>query len=160
MKVINVDDETISLLEGAAVTLEAALGARARRVDPDGLISRSLEMSRIKTTEALRQLRRPAPKDWSSYTEQEQATVVALMLAVMNGESDHVQSLAFRKLRGALFRYQGEQAEIFDAADEPSGPSGALVVQKAPDRTAEKKAAVRERVRKNRNRNPSPSKAL
>lgn len=105
MRVIDVDDETVELLEGAAITLEQALAARARRVDPDGIISRSYEMSRIKTAEALRQFRRPLPLNWSAFDDGQKA-VFEEMLSIFQGASDAgIKDLAFKKLRAAMFRY-------------------------------------------------------
>lgn len=105
MRVIDVDDETIELLEGAAITLEQALAARARRVDPDGLISRSLEMSRIKTAEALRQFRRGPPLDWSKMDAGHKAAFDELLLVFQASEDEGIKDLAFKKLRSAMFRY-------------------------------------------------------
>ena len=93
MRMINVDDETISLLEGAAIALEAALAARAARVDPDGILSRSYEMSRIKTGEAIRQFRRPKPKDWSEYTISERALFMSLITAFLDDDEEPQRSM-------------------------------------------------------------------
>lgn len=106
MRVIDVDDETIELLEGAAITLEQALAARARRVDPDGIISRSYEMSRIKCAEALRQFRRPLPLNWSSFDDGQKAVFHEMLAIFQSSEDEGIKDLAFKKLRAAMFRYQ------------------------------------------------------
>lgn len=59
MRFIMMDDEAADLIEAAAEMSHAALQARAKRVDPDGIISRSVNMSRIKTADVLTQLRMP-----------------------------------------------------------------------------------------------------
>ena len=54
------DEETMELLDAAAEMAAAALAARSRRVDEDGVLKRSADMSRIKL-QTLRQSFHQAP---------------------------------------------------------------------------------------------------
>lgn len=117
MRVFDVDDETIDLLEAAAIMAEQALAARARRIDPDGVISRSFEMSRIKTADAIRQLRRPKPKVWSEFTDAEKEETNELISIFQATTDARMKDDVGRKLRAALVRYHG--SEIVTEHGEP-----------------------------------------
>lgn len=59
MRFVTMDDEGRDLLEAAGEMAHAALKARAKRRDPDEIISKSVNMSVIKTQQLLDQLRQP-----------------------------------------------------------------------------------------------------
>lgn len=111
MRVINVDQESIDLLEAAAEMSMAALSARASRLDPDEVISRSYRMSKFKVEGALRELRRPAPIDLSKFEEQDAKQFHDLLEAFMASTDAGIRDVIFRKLRASMFRYPpGTQA--------------------------------------------------
>lgn len=112
MRLLHVDDESVDLLENAAMALEAALSARAARVDPNGILSRSYEMSRIKTMEAVRQLRRPKPMEWDDYPAAQRANLLMLCRVMLDETQTENHKFAMRKLRAACFLYHGEENAI------------------------------------------------
>lgn len=122
MRLLHVDDETIDLLANAAMALEAALSARAARVDPNGILSRSYEMSRIKTDEAIRQLRRPKPMGWEAYPVAQRANLLMLCGVLLDEKQTENHPFALRKLRAACFLYP-EQADTIPSGEPPESGS-------------------------------------
>lgn len=99
MRFITMDDETRDLLEAGIEMAHAALGARAKRMDPDGVISRSVEMSKIKCGGALHQLRQPPLADWDELSEEQRQLFEQLIKMFMNaGKKDDLNAI-WRKLR-------------------------------------------------------------
>lgn len=121
MRLLHVDDESVDLLENAAMALEAALSARAARVDPNGILSRSYEMSRIKTMEAVRQLRRPKPMEWHDYPAAQRANLLMLCRVILDETQTENHKFALRKLRAACFLYHGEENAIPSGEPPESG---------------------------------------
>lgn len=147
MRMISVDDESIELMENAAAALEAALAARARRVDPDGILSRSFEMSRIKTTEVVRQLRRPKPLEWPEYSVAQKALFLELCRVMIDEKDEHTKALVFRKIRGNCFRYR-EEPEAFASGEAPAQGSIRDITMAADAATAKVgTSAMRKRMR-------------
>lgn len=72
MRFITMDDEGRDLLEAAGEMAHAALAARVRRRDPDEILSKSLNMSKLKTEMILNQLRQPPLAKWSELSPAEQ----------------------------------------------------------------------------------------
>lgn len=111
MRFITMDDESRDLLEAAGEMAHAALQARARRRDPDEIISRSVTMSRIKTKGILDQLRQPPLAKFEQLSAQDRATLVEL-ISVWSADFDEVDCEAwFSSLRAICLRR---------AQDEPS----------------------------------------
>lgn len=81
------DQEQLDLLDAAAEMAAAALEARSRRIDEDGVLKRSVDMSRIKI-HTLRQSFRQAPMaEWHELTEAQRQQVNKL-IAVFSAERD------------------------------------------------------------------------
>lgn len=72
MRFVTMDDEGRDLLEAAGEMAHAALKARAKRRDPEEIVSRSLNMSVIKTQQILDQLRQPPLAKFRELAELEQ----------------------------------------------------------------------------------------
>lgn len=102
MRIINVDDESLELLEAAAEMSMAALRARARRVDPDDLISRSHKMSEFKVGECFRQLRAGPPSSWDELTSQQKTLTITMMQRFLDTEDEKIRSSLYAKLRGSF----------------------------------------------------------
>lgn len=103
MKIWLADDESVDLLEASAEMAIAAEEARARRVDPDGIISASHRMSVIKLTEAMRQVRAPHLKEWEDFTDAEKAEFFEALDLFQAQTDAQLRSIAFRKLRNSTF---------------------------------------------------------
>lgn len=99
MRLITVDDEGVDLLEAAAEMAHAALDARARRVDPDGLISTSVGMSRIKTADVLKQLRMPPLGRFTDLPIKERHACENICNLMLAAETDDQKNELFDQLR-------------------------------------------------------------
>lgn len=155
MRMISVDDESIELMEHAAMALEAALAARARRVDPDGILSRSFEMSRIKTTEVVRQLRRPKPLDWPAYPISGKAQFLKLCRMMTDEQDETIKAMVFEKLRALCFRYPGEPKAQPGGKTGPEGRIRDITMAADAATAAVGKAAVRPKLRSSGDEPPS-----
>jgi len=80
---ILMDGEQLELFEAAMEMAHAALAARARRVDPEKIISQSLEMSRIKTAHMIEQAKLPITTSWLDLGESQRETVINSARAII-----------------------------------------------------------------------------
>lgn len=101
MKLWNADDESLDLMEAAAEMSIAAMRARSRRADPDGVISASHGMSAVKLREALGELRAPHVKEWHEFTDEEKAAWYEALETFTAQKDDGFRSAAFKRLRHA-----------------------------------------------------------
>lgn len=101
MKLWNADEESVDLMEAAAEMSIAALRARSRRVDPDGVISASHGMSAVKLREALGELRAPHIKEWHEFTQDEKDHWHEALETFLAQKDEGFASAAFKRLRHA-----------------------------------------------------------
>lgn len=110
MRFITMDDETRDLMEAGMDMAHAALAARAKRVDPEGIISRSVEMSKIKCDTALHQLRQPPLAEWSELDDKTKILAEQLIKQFMNARSEDQINAIWRKFRAVtLVRAKSER---------------------------------------------------
>jgi hypothetical protein len=75
MILLSLDAEQAEIISAIADCAEAMLSARVVRADPDGIVSDSLSLQRMKMQQVRRQLQpRPIP-DWSKLSEEERKNV-------------------------------------------------------------------------------------
>lgn len=98
------DREAVDLLDAAAEMAAAALAARSRRVDEDGVIKRSVDMSRIKLA-TLRSAFQEGPLiDLADFAQDEFTQFRALAKLVLESENPHEQEAAFKAMRSLMLR--------------------------------------------------------
>lgn len=98
------DQESIDLLDAAAEMMAAALAARSRRVDDDNVISRSVDMSRIKIA-TLRQQFRSAPLIEFHEFETEERQRLFDLFAMLQADGGEAQNDAiFKAIRVLVLR--------------------------------------------------------
>lgn len=123
MKVWEADEESLDLMEAAAEMAIAAEGARARRADPDGIISRSHNMSKFKLQRALLELRAPHCKEWMDFTDAEKARWFEALEIFQAQSDDGLRSAAFKRLRHfGLCRHSDQEEISGEPATAPRSP--------------------------------------
>lgn len=144
------DEEALELLDAAAEMASAALAARSRRVDEDGVIKRSVDMSRIKL-ETLRASLHQAPLIEYSELEPQQREAFHQMAVLAFSSSDPEKAnAAWKTLRTFILR-PGTK-EPFSGGAKPWSDADLSAPRVArPAKTPEtRKAGVSGRVRKTR----------
>lgn len=150
------DEETMELLDCAAEMAAAALAARSRRVDEDGVLKRSVDMSRIKL-QTLRQSFHTAPLiDFNELEPNDIVQVYNLCHALREAETLGARDAIWKTLRSLMLRPGkkkplsfGEKPWSDPDLPKPAVPSGA----ESPAASASDVSGVQ---RKSRNRRPSP----
>lgn len=151
-----VDQEAMDLLDAAAEMAAAALAARSRRVDEDGVIKRSVDMSRIKLETLRSSLHQPPLAEYSEIAVDEREKILALFRMFLDTPEVGGRAAIWRTLRAYVLR-PGSQ-EPFAGGSQPWGDGDLSVPPMASDPagSAEKPSAVRGRMRKPRDGNSSP----
>lgn len=153
------DQEAMELLDAAAEMAAAALAARSRRVDEDGVIKRSVDMGRIKL-HSLRAAMHTAPlADYDELPPDVAAAVERAFALFLETDDLHERKTLWRALRAYLLR-PGSQ-EPFAGGEKPWADddlSGRSVAGAA--KTASRQpSAVRGVSAENGEGNPSPKAA-
>lgn len=122
MRIVTMDDEGRDLMEAGMEMAHAALDARARRVDPDGIISVSVNMSRIKCADILRGLRMPPVATWAQLEPEMRMKIVAAagLLAATKNEVEAGQ--LWEALRAYMFVRGPEPENVQPAPVEDATP--------------------------------------
>lgn len=124
--VLVLDTEQADLMEASAVMMHAALDARARRMDPDKIISTSAGMSRAKLDSVLAQIRLGPLLDLTDYTFDDRERIFRLINALSTEVDLERQDEIWKALRiFMLYRPEKPQApfDTFEGADGGiSGP--------------------------------------
>jgi hypothetical protein len=120
MKLWEADDESLDLMEAAGEMAIAAEKARARRVDPEGIISRSHGMSAIKLQAAVAELRKPHIKAWKDFTDAEKARWTEALETFQAQTDDGLRSVAFERLRYFGLCRPSDPEEVSVRIDGPS----------------------------------------
>lgn len=156
MRFIMMDDEARDLLEAAAEMAHAALAARAKRRDPDEIISRSVEMSRIKVADVIRQLQLPALGAWGTLTAEDQKQVLDVMRLFIEVETIHERNELWKIIRSFTIRRFERDPATCEVTRELSMGVPSPVVEEDAALGASKPGKVRRVRRKGRTPTPSP----
>lgn len=122
MRIVTMDDEARDLMEAGMEMAHAALEARARRVDPDGVITKSIGMSRIKCADVLRALRQPPLAEFSELPVGDRLKIFDLCALMFQGKSQNELDAYWEAIR----------AYAFVRGPEPQNPSTTQVEDPAP----------------------------
>lgn len=123
-RVLFLDDEQADLLLIGAEIAHQALEARAARVDPDGIISASLNLSRLKLHQVMLQMeRKPHPK----WHEMEEATRTAILNICH-------RLIEERQPEGRNAHFEHLCAYLMGRLDRPLWPEDARYASKSPIR--------------------------
>ena len=151
------DEECMELLDGAAEMASAALAARSRRVDQDGALKRSVDMSRVKL-ETLRASMHTAPLGaFSDLATVDQQAVFRLMKMLMAVEGEGQQNAIWKTLRAYMLRPGTEKPFSGGVRPWSDGDLSKPRVAASPAGSAENAPAVPVRVRKRRKGDTSPN---
>lgn len=119
--VLVLDTEQADLMEASAVMMHAALDARARRMDPDKIISTSAGMSRAKLDSVLAQIRLGPLLDLSDFEFSMRDSIFKLATALAAETDLDRQDEIWQALRAfVLYRPEKPQAPFntFDGAND------------------------------------------
>lgn len=119
--VLVLDTEQSDLLEASAVMMHAALDARARRMDPDKIISTSAGMSRAKLDSVLAQIRLGPLLDLTDYAFDDRERIFRLINALSTEVDLERQDEIWKALRSfMLYRPEKPQApfDTFEGAND------------------------------------------
>lgn len=143
IRCITCDAEQAALLAAAADMAHAALAARRERVDPEGVLGKSLEMSRIKTEGLLNQLQGPALAEWQDLNADQWKSVLAIMGAIINADSLQTRIALWPKLQ-AFVLLRGSAIPVTHAVHaRPDGYLPGSKVAKSKEAAAEIEAHMR-----------------
>lgn len=124
MRFVTMDDEGADLMEAGMEMAHAALSARARRIDPDGIISKSVGMSVIKCADILRGLRAPPAATLEQLSLEQYEMLLRAFTAFL--ETDDMRE------RGQI--WEAIRAIAFTRRQEPKNEGSARVENSAPPR--------------------------
>lgn len=102
MILLQLDTEEADLLMGAAAMAQAAMDARAARIDPDGMISKSSRMSAFKLAGVRRQLDLPPLPEYDQLPIKQRALVLKLCQLMIEPERTVERNIVWTKLRGIV----------------------------------------------------------
>lgn len=117
MPILKVDSEAAELAVVGIEMLQAALSARVRRADPQGLISDSLQLQANKLESVVAQMLAPEPPEWDEMSEAAQKRAVLLALNFASNKSPGHRAALFGMLREMLTASDLEHAPL--ALDPP-----------------------------------------
>ena len=92
------DQEALDLLDAAAEMAAAALAARSRRIDEDGVLRRSVDMSRIKLQTAREAFRSAPLAKWSQLSDNEKAHVAEFMDLFLRSDDERERDALWKNL--------------------------------------------------------------
>lgn len=105
--VLFLDGEQADLIRIAAEAADAMLAARARRVDPDRIISDSVKLQRLKVAQVLQQLERNALPTWDEISDAEQVRAVNIMRAIIENPARAEKADLWKALIGSAMSHRG-----------------------------------------------------
>lgn len=124
MRFVTMDDEGRDLMEAGMEMAHAALEARARRIDPDGIISKSVGMSRIKCEGILRGLRQPPLAAWPEVPSEDRIGILKLAAIMAGSDDENELAAAFEALRAFLLKRRSEPENYGSAKVADTAPPG------------------------------------
>lgn len=107
MPLLMIDSEQGDLVEIAVQMMHAALGARAKRRDPDRLITDSMVLQQHKLTSVLNRLKQSDPIEWDEMTPDEQAGAILIIQAIQATDDHKARRALWAKLRGLTLAVRG-----------------------------------------------------
>lgn len=108
---ILMDAEQLELFKAGMEMAHAALEARARRVDPDRVISDSFTLSKIKTAHMIDQAKLPIMTSWLDLSESARESVINSAKAIITSKDEAIIQTAWETIQAfAIQRGAKEQA--------------------------------------------------
>lgn len=112
------DSEQADLIYTAAEMMHAALAARAVRVDPEQIVSKSLRMSEMKLTSILTQMNLGPLPEWDAVDPELRRQMTHFMRQIVENPDHTNATFAWRELRNfvlANLPRQERQEAYYDA---------------------------------------------
>jgi hypothetical protein len=143
MKIVTMDDEAADLMHAGMEMAHAALEARSRRVDPEGIISNSFGMSKVKTRDIMRQLNAPPLCEFHELNPKDRHLVMTLAAALLAEETAEMRNVIWRKFRLVVFQRSPVQPDLIEGATIDNPSQEELRVSKAATKAKKQARAVR-----------------
>lgn len=115
--IIFTDQEQLDLIDAAAEMAAAALAARSRRVDEDNVISRSVDMSRIKLATFRQQVQTAPLVDFSEFSDADRQKFFQMVDMLREVKDGKAADAIWQGLRAIVLR-PGKR-EPFKAGKSP-----------------------------------------
>lgn len=125
-KIVNLDSEQAAILQDAAETSIRMLNYRMERADPDGIISASTKLQKIKIDQVMRQLKLPAIPAWTEMLPERRESITKLCELLSVEPDEKIQSFLFEKL------FIQVMSSRDDALINPGAPDGELSLDQEP----------------------------
>lgn len=123
MRFVTMDDEGADLMEAGMEMAHAALSARARRIDPDGIISKSVGMSVIKCADILRGLRAPPAATLEQLSLEQYEMLLRAFTAFLEADDMRERGQIWEAIRAVAFtRGQEPKNESPASVENPEAP--------------------------------------
>lgn len=153
-----VDEECMELLDAAAEMAAAALAARSRRVDQDGVLKRSADMSRIKLATLRASMHQPPLREFHELPPDDVVSVHNLLDLFRNAQSLGERDAIWKTLRAYMLRPGTKKP--FSGGSQPWSDEDLSKPRVAEDTASDAQGSspVRKPVRKPRKRG-APQKA-
>lgn len=140
--VLVLDTEQADLMEASAVMMHAALDARARRMDPDKIISTSAAMSRAKLDSVLAQIHLGPLLDLTDYTFDDRDRIFRLIIALSAEDDLEKQDEIWKALRSFMLYRPEKPPAPFDTFEGADGSLSGSQMAKNPSMGTQKPASV------------------
>lgn len=102
MRMVTMDDEGAALMLAGMEMAQAALKARVVRLDPDGLLGRSLAMSEVKVNDVLRQLNAGPLAGWKDFNETDREKFIEYLEAFIATERDDEREILYNAIKSVV----------------------------------------------------------
>lgn len=128
---LHLDEEEAQIMLTAADAANAIISARAKRVDPDGALGRSLGMSETKLKRVRSQLQNPYNLDWDELTDKQRDEIFVAAEHLLSCDHELEQAACYSKLV-AMMLQSGQKHEADNRTRaERAGPKKNRTTQKA-----------------------------
>lgn len=102
MYLLNLDSEQADLVKAANEMMHAAMDARARRMDPDDIVSKTAQMSRAKCESVMSQLHLGPLLDWPDLSRERALQILTLCKVLYETENETEKATIYSGLRSLI----------------------------------------------------------
>lgn len=143
------DDEQKENLEAITACLHAMMDARARRLDPDDVVTKAARMARNKAMSIMAQFDLGPLRMWEEMPIAQQDKILQLARAMLDAETFEIRAILYGGLREVMLQRLPMSKLPWGDEPEPATDPQDVGVEEAPDMAAEKPAKMRKVRKKN-----------
>lgn len=121
---LTLDGEMAALVFHALEVLDALLGVRADRIDPEGTITKTRNLQRTKVTTMLAQLQQPAFPEWDDLPGEVRKQIVSAAIGLSTAQGKPTQPEKWRKLAAGVITARLVSMAVPRPPTGPKGRSG------------------------------------